>query len=77
MLRDYAYPTNRDFWAVTYEGHVVRLTHDHLAEFWLRRPWYSNAEGEPGSYEPCELLGWTDSYSEALAVSDRLLKLEA
>lgn len=76
MLRDYAYPTDRAFWAVTYDGDVLSVAYDRLAHHWLGRVCYAEANGDGGCWEPFEFLGWTDDWREAQAVSLRLRRVE-
>ncbi len=58
-------PHDRMFWIVTEEGYVHEVAYSHEYKLYTGRETYCRQDGESGSWEPDEILGWTDSHEDA------------
>lgn len=54
-----------EFWIVTGEGDVAQVSYHREAAFWLKRDVYARSDGEEGSWELNEIVGWTHSEDDA------------
>lgn len=59
------YPRDRLFWIITDDALAVEVAYSHDHMTWTRRETYCRQDGEAGSWEPDEIMGWTDSYEDA------------
>ena len=59
------YPRGRVFWIVTVEGEAREVAYSDEHQLYTRRETYCRVDGEPGSWEPDEIAGWTDSHADA------------
>lgn len=71
------YPTDRVFWIVTVDGEAHEVAYSHEHRLYTGRETYCRVDGEPGSWEPDEIAGWTDSFDDADEAADRLSLLLA
>ncbi len=59
------YPRDRLFWIITDDALAVEVSYSDEHKLWTGRETYSRQDGEAGSWEPDEIMGWTDSYEDA------------
>lgn len=59
------FPRDREFWIVTEEGEARQVAYSDEYQYYTGRETYCRTDGEAGSWEPDEIMGWTDSYQDA------------
>lgn len=59
------YPRDREFWAITDEGQAVQVSYHTEAFYWTGRDQWGRTDGESGSWEADELVGWSDDQEDA------------
>lgn len=59
------YPRDRVFWIVTEDDEVAEVAYSHDHALYTGRETYCRVDGEPGSWEPDEISGWTDNHADA------------
>jgi hypothetical protein len=68
-------PRDRIFWIVTEEGEVHEVAYSDDYKLYTGRETYCRVDGEPGSWEPDEIAGWTDSHKDADEAAAMLVRL--
>ena len=69
------YPKDRPFWIVTEEAEAREVAYSHDHKLYTGRETYCLIDGEPGSWEPDEIAGWTDSREDAERAAEMLAEL--
>jgi hypothetical protein len=71
------FPRDRMFWIVTAdnEAHEVAYSPEH--HLYTGRETYCRQDGESGSWEPDEILGWTDDQEDAEEAASLAAALDA
>jgi hypothetical protein len=59
------FPRDREFWIVTDEWDVREVAYSDEHMLYTGRETYCRTDGESGSWEPSEILGWSDDHAEA------------
>lgn len=62
-------PHDRELYIVTLEGDYRQVQFSDEHSLYEKREVFCRTDGESGSWEPEEILGWTDDYATARAVS--------
>lgn len=63
-------------WIVTDDCKAVEVAYDPEAHYWTGRHVWSRQDGEPGSWEADEILGWTDDAEDAEEAAALVGKLD-
>ncbi len=69
------YPRDRIFWIVTEEAEAREVAYSDDYALYTGRETYCRVDGEPGSWEPDEIAGWTDSHADAEEAAALLVQL--
>lgn len=59
------FPRDRMFWIVTEDNEVHEVAYSLDHQLYTGRETYCRQDGESGSWEPDEILGWTDDQEDA------------
>ena len=58
-------PPNRgNIWILTFDGDVVEVSYNDEEKFWTNRDAWGRNDGEPGSWEKEEILGWSLNHED-------------
>lgn len=59
------YPRDRMFWIVTEDNEVHEVAYSYDHQLYTGHETYCRQDGESSSWEPDEILGWTDDQEDA------------
>lgn len=66
-------PRDRLIWALGDEGNVMEVSYNRDASYWLGDVVFSRQDGEAGSFEGDDMIGWSDDRLAVEGAAERFL----
>lgn len=58
-------PYDREIWIVTDQGDAHQVQYSSDAEYWTGREEWGRTDGESGTWDRTEIIGWSDDHATA------------